>query len=315
MDENALSKLATEQIAALDDEQKAVFCMLDAADQKFFSETFTPKDLPGVLTRKAEIIKRNDVDRERMAKFMEALAKSDAEHPANSNSDDILGAIAGVAGIGAAAALVATDSKANWRGVKPNDLVAPLRTEFNSDKTQVSLSGNPNALTVAVMLISSGRYIPALTINLSAVDEGTEVKVSELTSHGALETLKEGGKRVLDIAEDGLRLVTGRTSPFDILNTANHTLSEGADLAEIAGNLKLKDRAWKVIKQTAESIEANYNSEQEIARQARFALEKAWDNYANCPTCGVSFEPADTVCRVCGTARPHQPVKADPRQQ
>ncbi len=315
MDENALSKLSTEQIAALGDEQKAVFCMLDAADQKFFSETFAPKDLPAVLTRKGEILKRNQADRERIAKFMEALAKSDAEHPADNQSDDILGAIAGVAGIGAAAVLVATDSKANWRGVKPNDLVTPLRTEFTSDKTQLSVSGSPNALTLAVLLISSGSYIPALTINLSAVDEGTEVKVSELTSHGALETLRAGGMKVLNIASDGLKVLTGRTSPFDILDTANHTLSDGADLAEIAGNLKLKDRAWKVIKQTAESIEANYNSEQEIARQARFALEKAWDNYKNCPTCGVSFEPDDKVCRVCGSGRPEQPLKADPRQQ
>jgi rubrerythrin len=319
MEENSLKKLSPEQIAVLNDEQKAVFCVINEADQKFFSETFKPKDLPGALTRKGEIVKRNNVDQERMAKIKEALAKSAAETPIEKTSEDILTAVAGVVGIGAAAAVIASDNSAHWRGVKPNDLVPPLRTEFTSDKTQIGLAGNSDALIINVLLYSSGRLIPALTINLTTVNNGTEVKMSELTSHGALETIKEGGKKVLGIAVDGLHMLTqsrgGLASTADILNTANHTINQGADLAEIAGNLKLKERAWKAIKQTAESIEASFDSQQEAARQARFALEKAWDNHNHCPTCGVSFNPADTTCRVCGTAHPEKPLKPDPRAQ
>ena len=319
MEETVLNKLSLEQLAVIDDEQKAIFSVLSEADQKFFSQTFKPADLPAVLNRKGEILKRNKFNRDRMDKVKDAVAKSAAEVPVENTPEDILTAVAGMVGIGAAAVAVASDNSASWRGVRPNDLVAPLRTEFNTDKTQISVAGNPDALAVNILLISYGRYIPALTINLATVENGTEVKMSDLTSQGALETLKEGGKKVLGIAADSLRLLTQSkariASPADILNTANHTFSQGADLADIAGNLKLKDRAWKVIKQTAESIEAHYNSEQEAARQARFALERAWDNYAHCPTCGVSFGPDETTCRVCGTARPEKPLKSDPRQQ
>jgi rubrerythrin len=88
----------------------------------------------------------------------------------------------------------------------------------------------------------------------------------------------------------------------------------GANLADVVGNLRLKERAWKVIKTSAEAIEAAYRDRVEKERQARLLLEAAWDRYYNCPTCGVSFGPEDTVCRVCGTARPDKPVTADPRQ-
>ena len=91
-------------------------------------------------------------------------------------------------------------------------------------------------------------------------------------------------------------------------------LAQGASLADVAGNLKLKDRAWKVIKQTAEAIEANYQSEAAKIQQEISALEKAWDNYNNCPTCGVAFAPNDTECRVCGAGRPEKPTSPDPRQ-
>ncbi len=319
MDENALNQLSPEQLAGLNEDQKAIFCALGAADQKFFAQAFSVKDLPAVLERKGEILKRNQAVKERTDKIEDSLAQVKPEAPAETSATDILTAVAGVVGVGAAAAAVASDNTAHWAGVKPNDLVAPLRTEFNTDKTQLAVSGNPQALVATVLLTGGGgQGVAALTINLADVDQGTEVKMSELTSHGTLETIKEGGKKVLDIAGDGLLLLArnkfGMSSPVDVLNTASHTLDKGSDLAEIAGNLKIKDRAWKVIKQTADSIEASYQSAQEAARQARLALEGAWDRYNNCPTCGVSFQPGDTTCRVCGAARPEKPLKPDPRQ-
>ena len=145
------------------------------------------------------------------------------------------------------------------------------------------------------------------------------MKISDLSSHGTLETIKSGGKKLLGIAADGLRIVSrgkfGGVSPDDLIQTASHTLSEGTELAEVAGNLKLKDRAWKTIKQAAEAIEGAYLEQLDQERQMRYALEKAWDNFYNCPTCGVPFQPDDKVCRVCASARTEPPVKPDPRSQ
>lgn len=320
MDDQALSKLTPEQVAGLNDEQKAIFCMLDEADQKFFSSTFNPGDLPRVLTRKGEIIKRNQTDREYMEKLKATFAQSpENARPSEDKSSDILTAVGAAVGIGAAATLVATDSTASWRGVKPGDLVAPLRTEFNNDQTRIDVAGNPQALTVTVQIIGDHEYVPALTIGMSAENDSTKVKVSDLSSRGTLETLKAGGKKLLGIAADGVRILTGSkfggASPADLIDTANRTLSEGADLAEVAGNLRLRDRAWKVIKQTGETIEASYLSQLDQERQARYALEKAWDNFYNCPTCGVPFQPDDKTCRVCASARPESPQKPDPRSQ
>jgi hypothetical protein len=334
MDDLVLSKLSADQLAALNDDQKAIFCLLSEADQKFFSQTFKPADLPVALERKGEILKRNQANREFMERFKAAVqtaapteapaegesgAAQDAKPKSSTSGEDILTAVAGAVGLGAAAAAVASDNSASWRGVKPNDLVVPLRNEFNNDRTRVDVAGNPQALTVSVMILSGGHSVPALTIGLAQENDSTTVKMSDLTTHGVLETVKEGGMKILGMAADGLRILThsklGGISPDELVNTASHTFEEGADLAEVAGNLKLKDRAWKVVKQTAETVEASYLSQLEQERQARYALEKAWDNYYNCLTCGVPFGAEDANCRVCGSARPESPKKMDPRKQ
>jgi hypothetical protein len=319
MDADPLSKLSAEQLAAINDEQKAIFCSLTEADQNFFAQSFTPNDLPGVLDRKGEINKRNQDGRERMEAFQKQMVEGPAAtSTANQKVGDVLTAVAGVVGLGAAAAVVASDNSASWRGVKPSDLVAPLRTEFNTEKSQVNVDGNPNALAVTVMLKTGSGLIPALTVNLTAVNDGTEVKMSDLTSQGKLETLKEGGQKLLDMAGSAINVFArskmGGVSPEEILSTANQTLSKGASLAEVAGNLKLKDRAWKVIKQTAESVETNYLSEAVKVRQELYTLEKTWDNYKSCATCGVAFGSDDKECRVCGSSRPEKPQAPDPRQ-
>jgi hypothetical protein len=319
MDEQDLSQLSIEQHASLNDDQKAIFCSLNEADQKFFSQSFKPGDLPGALTRKGEILKRNQADRDRMDQLKAIFAQRAESRPASgSAADNILTGIGAAVGIGAAAAIIATDSTASWRGVKPNDLVSPLRTEFNNDKTHIDVGGNPQALMVTVQIIGENEYIPAVTVNLSSENDGTLVKISDLSSHGTFETIKAGGKKLLGIAADGLRIVTrskfGGVSPDEIIQTASRTLSEGTELAEVAGNLKLKDRAWKVIKQAAETIETNYFSQLDKERQMRYSLEKSWDNFYNCPTCGVPFQPEDSVCRVCASPRTEPPNKSDPRK-
>ncbi len=315
MDSNVLGKLSAEQLEALNDEQKTIFCAMVSADQDFFAQAFSPKDLPEALAKKGEIMQRNQAARARMEAVQKRMAESAPSTPAASQkAGDVLTAVAGVLGMGAAAAMVASDNSAAWKGVKPADLVSALRTEFTSDQTSLNVEGDPTALAATVMLQGGGGYVPALTVHLSAVNDGTEVKMSDLTRQGTIETIKEGGQKLLDITGGAVRVLThskfGGVSPDEVFSTARQTLAKGASLAETAGNLKLKERAWKVIKQTADAIEANYLSKAEKARQARAALEKAWGDYYNCPNCGVAFGADETECRVCGTARPAKPNEA-----
>jgi len=316
MDENALSKLSPEQTAALDDELKAVYCMLAPADQDFFAATFKPADLPTVLGRKRDILKRGQAERERMEQIKADFAKAaESNPPPSETADTVVGGIAGVLGVGAAAAIVATDNTGHYRGVKPQDLVEPLRAEFQGGRTHFAVSGASQALTATVSLRSDGDLVPAMTVNLTSFEDGIEIKVNDLTSQGLLETMKEGGKKLLGVAQAGLNLIArgkrGDLSPEDL----NSVIDSGAGLAEAAGSLKLKERAWKVIHAAGETIESGYLARLEQERQARSLLEKAWDNYYNCPTCGVAFGESDKQCRVCGTAHPEAPARPDPRKQ
>jgi hypothetical protein len=319
MDDSALTKLSAEQMAALANEHKAIFCTLDEVDQAFFAKTFSPKDLPGALLRKAEIMKREQSRREKLEKFEAVFAENSQDAPSGADTaDSILTGVGAVVGVGAAAAMVATDNTAFFQGVQPSELVAPLRTEFQTNKTGVNVTGKPEAMEVTVFLNDSGRQVPAMTVNLTSVNDGCEVKVNNLTQQGIIQTLKQGGQKLLGLAGKGLDLLkrgkSGELAPEDLLSGAGITLEEGANLAESVGALKLKERAWKVIKQTAEAIEVNFKDLHEKETQARYALENAWDNYYNCPNCGVSFADGDKVCRVCGTARPEPPSQPDPRK-
>jgi hypothetical protein len=314
MDETPISRLSAEQQAALNDELKAVYSMLTPADQEFFAKTFKPADLPTALARKAEILKRSQAQRDRLAQLRSDFAQNAAAHPpVDDKAEGVLGAVAGVLGVGAAAAVVASDNSAHYRGARPQDLVEPLRAEFGGGKTAIQFSGQSAALVGTVSLVGASGPVSAMTLNLTAAGDGLDVKVNDLTTRGVLETVKEGGKKLLDAAGDVVDLITrgqrGQVSPADLIGA----VEQGANLAETASALKLKERAWKVIRQSGESLEAAYLSRLEQERQARFALEKAWDNYNNCPTCGVGFGSEDKQCRVCNTARPEAPQKPDPR--
>ena len=316
MDENSLTQLTEDQLAALNDDLKAVFCALDQKDQGFFAKTFSAKDLPVALTRKAEIMRRDQASRERIAKFKTALAE--VPSAPQDKSGDFLAAAAGAIGIGAAAAAVATDNRASWRGARPDDFIAPLRAEFQTNQTRLDVTRNSDTLAATVLIAAENQWAPAMTITLSEVNDTTEVKVGDLTSHSTIEMLKSGGEALLKIAGQAAKVMMrnkGGLPLGDLISTAGTTLDQGAELAQLSGNLKLKDRAWKVIKQTGEFVEANYLSELEKARTAQYALEKAWDDYNNCPTCGVAFLEGQPTCRVCNTPRPPAPVKPDPRRK
>jgi hypothetical protein len=314
MDESPLSQLSPEQQAALSDELKAAYVLLVPADQVFYAKNFKPADLPTALARKVEILQRSQSQREKLVQLQAEFAANAAAHPpVDDKVEGVLGAAAGVLGLGAAAAVVASDNTAHYRGVSPQDLVEPLRAEFGGGKTAIQFSGQPAALTGTVSLAGSSGPVPALTLHLSAVADGLEVKVNDLTTRGVLETVKESGRKLLDTAGDVVDLIArgkrGLVSPADLIDA----VEQGAGLAETTAALKLKERAWKVIRQAGESVEAAYLGRLDQERAARAALEKAWDNHLNCPTCGVAFGAEDIQCRVCATARPEAPQKPDPR--
>jgi predicted metal-dependent hydrolase len=96
---------------------------------------------------------------------------------------------------------------------------------------------------------------------------------------------------------------------------AGSAFSDTTKIADLAGNLKLKERAWKVIRESATVLEKAAQDRARREREARQALEDAWDHYYNCPNCSVPFRLEDTQCHVCGTARPAAPQQPDPRQQ
>ncbi len=315
MDDPVFAKLSADQMAALNDEQKAIFSLLVPSDQNFFAATFKPADLPVVLERKGEIMRRNQESRERLEQLKAAMAQNAAALPpvAGEGLGNALG-MAGALGLGAAAA-VASDNTAHYRGVQPADLAPALRSEFGSGNTTISFSGAEDALLASVGILTDRGAVTAMTVQLTSRDDGIEVRVNDLTRQGVLETVKEGAKNLVGLAGQGLSLLTGRKDPARIYNAAKQAVENGSDLAEVAGNFKLKERAWKVIKATAESLEKAHLSRMKEEREARERLEKAWDSYYNCPNCRVSFADVDSACRVCGTDRPDQPVKPDPRRQ
>jgi hypothetical protein len=315
MDESVLSQLSTEQLAALNDEQKAVFSLMVSSDQKFFAETFIPSDLPVALEHKGEIMRRSQEAREKLEQLKVALAQSAAgvPPPAAEGLGGALG-MAGALGLGAAAA-VASDGAAHYRGVQPMDLVPALRSEFGGGSTGISFSGDGDALLASVSIPSDRGPVTAMTVQMTARDDGTEVKVNDLTRQGVFESVKEGAKNLVGLAGQGLSVLVGRRDPGSLYDAAKQAIENGSDLADAAGTFKLKERAWKVLKAAAESLEAAHLSRLREEQEARERLEKAWDVYNNCPTCGVSFAEADEQCRVCSTTRPEKPMKVDPRKE
>ncbi|MEJ5312942.1 MULTISPECIES: hypothetical protein [Anaerolinea] len=317
MDDSALARLSAEQLAGLSDEQKAIFCTLTPDDQDFFARTFSPNDLPGALTRKGEIMNRHAEERKRLAEMLEALRKGAREHkPVEDEAEGALTALAaGVLGAGAVAA-VATEGSASYQGVEPDDLIAPLQAEFNGRGSLITFSGDASNLTGTISLLTNAGAIPAMTIQLVRTPTGCDVKINDLTRPGMIEIVKQGGKRLLGLAGAGLSLLRGDVrGADDLFEKASRALSEGAGLAEIAGHLQLKERAWKVIRQAAEALEAAYLKQKQAERAEQLALERAWDAYYACSTCSVPFGDDDTECRVCGSARPAPPSQPDPRRK
>jgi hypothetical protein len=315
------SPLSPEQIEILSDAQKGVFLQLDEKDREFYAENFSPGSLGKALERKGEIMQ----SRARLAAFDEKvkanLASSAGEAitgPGLSAEDVAIGAagVAGAIGVGVLARQIAPEGKASWRGVTPRDLVEPLVNAFaRQEKTDIRFEtpGEQGVQQATILLRTSKGLVPGLIIVLAPLEQTTQVQISQLTSEGVMQALKEGGLKLLDLLQEGLRLKR-RGGLDDLLVLAGRAVDEGVDIAQLVKDLDLEDRAWEVVKNAADPIQAVYDEKMKIENAARLKLEMLWDDYYSCPKCRVEFGADDTECRVCGAARPEKPEQPDPRR-
>jgi hypothetical protein len=315
------SPLSPEQLEVLNDVQKEIFLQLDDNDRKFYAENFSPSSLGKALDRKWEIMQ----SRARLATFdqkVKANIASGAEEEVSrtglSAGDVAMGAagVAGVIGVGVLARQIAPEGKASWRGVAPRDLVEPLVNAFaRQEKTDIRFEApsEQGVQQATVLLRTSKGLVPGLIVVLAPLGQSTQVQIGQLTSESVMEALKEGGLKLLDLLQDGLRMKR-RGGLDDLLVLAGRAVDEGVDIAQLVKDLDLEDRAWEVIKNAADPIQAIYDQKMVIENKARLQLEMLWDDYYSCPKCRVEFGADDLECRVCGTARPEKPDQPDPRR-
>ncbi len=317
------NQLSAEQLSSLNDEQKAIYQILDTKDKQFFANTFSAKDLPGALSRKGEIIKRNKAQYQKLLALQTRFAQvTPVEDNGTGNAGDLGSIVAGAAasvGIGVAAKAVSTDGTASWKGVPPRYVADALETAFDDgNTTDIEVEGNEDDLTATIYLrpADGSRYVPALTISLIFVNESLNVKMGDLTQETWLETARQGGQKLLELAQKGLWLWARRRSIFspEAMDLAQSAVDSAFDAAQTARDLKIQERAWKIIKDTADEREKAYLIEEQREEQKRRDLEKAWDDYRKCPRCGEVFAEADTLCRICGRGRNSPPSQSDPRK-
>lgn len=319
------SPLSDEQLAALNETQKAIFLQLDNFDRQFFGENFSPISLGKALERKWEVVQsRRALEehdrrvRERFAKIRTGEAQT-GESPGKLTAADMAigaGGIAGLVGVGVLASKIAPEGKAHWRGVQPRDLVEPLVNVFaRQQRTDIRFDppDTGGAIHGQVLLRTSAGLLPGLNIVLTPLDNGTQAHVSKISSQSMLESIKAGGVNLLGLVRDALRL--GRSDdPGDLLNLAGQVVEHGAEIAKVVDDLDLEDKAWGAIQQAAEPLQAIYDEKMVLVKDRRLKVEMAWDDYRSCPRCRVEFGAEDTECRVCGTERPPKPSQPDPRQ-
>lgn len=315
------SPLTNEQIEALTESQKSIFAALDESDRLFFAENFSEASLGAALEKKWQTIQSKARIAEFDSRIKQKLAASANQTGASaelSAQDLALGAagIAGAVGIGALASQIAPSGQAVWRGVEPKDLILPLVNTFsNQPKTDIRFDA-PTAEGVvhgAVYLKTSSGSIPGLTITLTPFNQSTQVTVSKLTSSSLMEALKSGSSKILEFVQEGLLRNRSRDKATNLFNLAGSLLNSGIDIAQMIKDLDLEDKAWETIQRTADPLQKIYDEQMVVLNERRLLLEKAWDDYRNCPKCAVPFRTEDTECWVCGTPRPDQPSSPDPR--
>lgn len=314
------SLLSPDHLQNLTENQKDIYLKLVPQDQQFFSKNFSPTSLGKALERKWETIQANS----RLAAFDQTVkdnlvtqGATISTSPTISAGDIAVGAagVAGAVGIGMLAKKIAPEGKAIWRGTKPRDFIDLLvKTFARQEKTDIRFA-SPSAQGVMhgnILLRTSSGMIPALDIILTPLRNATEVSITRLSSESVMDTVKEGGQKLIDLVQDGFRL--GKQGGAEnILDLAGRVVNQGTDIVKTIKDLNLEDNAWEAIKTAGDPLQAIFDEEMAIENERRLKLEMSWDDYNTCPKCRVEFSAEDLDCRVCGTARPARPDIPDPR--
>lgn len=316
-----LAPLSPEQIERLTENQKEIFVNLDEKDREFFSAHFSPETLGKALERKWETIQSQSRVQEFDKHLKEKLttnASRTSSQAAISGSDLAVSAagVAGAVGIGVLASQIAPAGKASWRGVSPHDLLEPLYRAFaQGEKTDLKFQPPTEAgvLHGAIYVRTQQGLIPGLAISLTPIGDSTEVYISKVSSESIIDAIKNGSQKLFDLIRDGLILSARKGGLENLIALAASIVSNGVDIARIVKDLDLEDKAWETIKLAADPLQRIYDERKAIENANRLKLEQAWDDYYNCPKCGVSFGADDKECRVCGTARPEKLAIPDPR--
>lgn len=319
------SLLSDEQIEALNEAQREIYLKLAPSDQEFFAQNFQPISLGKALERKWEIMQSrlalDEHDRHVRERYAEIAASYSAE--SGLSAGDITGGVAGAAGIaglvglGTLAAKIAPEGKAEWRGVTPRDLVSPLVSTFaRQERTDIRFeSPNTEGVVHGVVLLRTGRgMLPAIDINLTPLADAIEVKISKVSKESLIQTFKEGGGNLIELAKDALWIGTRRRGIGSLLDLAGQVMEHGSEIARTVSDLDLEDKAWEAVQRAAEPLQTIYDEKSLILKDTRLKLEMAWDDYISCPRCRVEFGAEDVECRVCGAERPHMPAEPDPRK-
>jgi len=314
--------LSEEQQATLSDSQKQIFAQLGEADQLFFAHNFSAQSLGRALERKWQ----THQSQARLRSFDEKVKAnlqnkgSVSSTPPGLNATDLaVGAagVAGMVGIGALASQIAPDGKAAWRGVNPRDLVDPLVATFaRQAKTDLKFipPTDQGVIQATVLIQTAEGFLPGLQINLTPLSDSTEVEISKVSSESLIGMLKEGGQKLFDLIQDGLRLHKQKAGAESVFDLAGKAVDGGLDIAKMVKDLDLEDKAWETIQRTADPLQKIYDEKKAIEKAHLAQIEALWDQYQHCPKCGVPFGAEDLDCRVCGTARPAKPDEPDPRK-
>jgi hypothetical protein len=336
-DQTNLEKLSPDQLAALTDEQTATFLAMRSADQDFAASTFNPKDLVVFLARKREQMAEDKAAQARLEEIQARMDQAALEAAAPSSGGvgvkDVLGGVAGVAGVGAAVGLVSRmDPNSSWEVENPNRAitaaVSRLRGEFaDQEKTDCDSERSGDVTHVTISLVrKNGRndawdraLIPALDVTLVAnkAANRVEFKVGELEKETLLDAARALSKKGFNVLMKGARVLSrrGRKSAGEIFDLAGDSIDAAFDVGEALKDLNLEKQTWEVLGEVFDPLEKSYKDLLRKRAKIDAKNRELWNNYDNCPTCAVPFMADDVQCRVCDTARPPKPEVPDPRRK
>ena len=326
----AKQKLTPEQLMALNDELIATFLAMPEGDQDFTAATFSPRDIPIFLANKKDQMVRNQQMKARYEEIAARMSAAGAQVESSEKSGMLAG-IAGVAGVGAAAAAASKldDGQSRWYVDSPkqaiNAAVRRLNSEFGGqEKTDFTYDRNGDLVHATVFVMrqtgrQQGARLPALDITIAPNESANavEVHVGELDKQTLLDTAKALSKKGFDVLRKGVRVVTrrGRVNPGDMIDLAGDSLDTVFDIGKSVQEMGLVKKAWEYLGEVLDPLETVYNDLQKERREAKQKAIGVWENYINCPTCGVGFMAGDVQCRICDTDRPEKPVFKDPRNE